>query len=106
MIYIATIAAIALLVFSQVIYRRAMKGAKVSIQLEKTIFLITAVTCIIAIVELCEFVSSLYTHDGDEFSGWLPAILGYPLGFLLFIFIVFVVMPPPIPRDHSKEIDD
>lgn len=103
MIYIA---AITLLVLSRLIYRRGTNGCRLSIRLEKMIVFLAAILSIAAIVELGSFVASLFVREGDEFSGWLPGILAYPAGLILFLFIVLVVMPKPIPRNGPDQQDD
>jgi len=50
----------------------------------------------VAIVELGDYVSSFFAQEGALFTGWLPSMLIYPVGFILFLLVIFVALPKPI----------
>jgi len=99
MIYVAAIAVLAL---CHLIYRRGKNGCRISMGLEWWAILVAAILSIAAIVELGDFVVSLFVREGDEFSGWLPGILVYPAELILFVFVVLVVLPKPIVRKQES----
>ncbi len=99
MIYIA---ALTFLFLSHLIYRRGMNGCRISLRFEKIIIFITTILSIAAIFELGSFVSSLFVHEGDDLSGWLPEILVYPAGLVMFLAFVFVALPKPIPGETQE----
>ena len=103
MIYIT---AITILALTHLIYHRGKNGCRISMRIEKSAVLIAAIASLAAIVELVTFVTSLFVREGDEFSGWLPGILAYPAGLILFPFVVFVLLPKPILRTKQAAQED
>ena len=65
-------------------------------------YLVAAVTGLLAIVELGSWVAILFKSPGDEFSGWLPGILVYPVAIPLFVIFILVALPKPIQRKSQQ----
>ena len=104
MIYIA---AITFLAISHLIYRRGKSGNDVPLRLEKAVIFVAAISSFGAIVELLgSFVAARFIREGDDLSGWLPSIFVYPVALILFLVVVFFVLPNPIPRKKIVEQDD
>lgn len=93
MIYIACILLVAI---SHWIYHRILSGSLIPVALEKSIALAAAILALIAIVDLGSLVASLFKSPDDEFSGWLPGILVYPLAVPLFVIFIMAALPKSI----------
>jgi hypothetical protein len=100
MIYIACILLVAL---SHWIYRRSQSGATIPVAVERSIALASAALGFLTIVDLGSSCASLFKSPDDEFSGWLPGILVYPLAVPLFVIFIMVAMPKPIQRKTQQE---
>ena len=100
MIYIAFLL---LVTISHWIYRRSLSGSLIPVALEKSIALGAALLGMIAIVDLGSLVASLFKSPDDEFSGWLPGILVYPVVVPMFVIFIMAVLPKPIPRKTQQD---
>jgi hypothetical protein len=99
MIYIACMVFVAL---SHWINQRGRSGLEVPVVLEKIVVLVAAVMGLLTIVELGSWVASLFKSPDDEFSGWLPGILVYPVAIPLFVIFILVALPEPIQRKSRQ----
>jgi NADH:ubiquinone oxidoreductase subunit 6 (subunit J) len=100
MIYITCIFFVAL---SQWIYRRGRSGSAVPVVLEKIVVLAAALLGLLAIMELGSVAASLFKSADEEFSGWLPGILVYPVAVALFVIFIMIALPKPIQRKTPEK---
>jgi uncharacterized BrkB/YihY/UPF0761 family membrane protein len=98
MIYLC---AIAFLAMSHLIYRMGNRGKKIPRLLEKLVVLIAAVLSLVALLDLGTVASSVLSVEGNESTKWFPEIFVYPVALILFLVVVFVGLPKPIPRDED-----
>ena len=98
MIYLC---AIAFLVISHLIFRMGKRGKKIPRLLEKIIVLIAALLSLGALLDLGTVASSLVSAEWNESTKWFPEVFVYPVVLILFLLVVFVGLPKPIPRDED-----
>ncbi|NWK57733.1 hypothetical protein HW115_19095 [Verrucomicrobiaceae bacterium N1E253] len=93
MIYII---AITLLALSHLIAHRGTNGCRLSYRVEKIVVFFAAVWSFVAIFELCKFVISLSAHNEGALSEHILNMIVYPVGFIIFLLVIFVGLPKPI----------
>ena len=94
-------AAISLLILSHLIYYTGQNGSRISIKLEKIVVFIATIVSFGAIVELGAFLASL----SNQHSEWIPSMLIYPAGLILFLFVIFVCLPKPIQEKKPNKTE-
>ena len=92
------VTAIALIALSHLINKRATGGCELSMRLEKPAVFLAAIASIAAIAELGSFVVSWFAREEEGTLGWLPGLLAYPAGVILFVLVVLVLFPKPVLR--------
>ncbi|MCP5520921.1 MAG: hypothetical protein H7A46_05180 [Verrucomicrobiales bacterium] len=97
------IAATAGLLFCHLLFWMSKRGVRFPTLVEKLSVWLAVMLSLVAIVDLCRAFLSAFEKQDGPLAGWMPRVVAYPAGLILFLIVVFLLLPKPIDREKQAQ---